>query len=83
MIQVVETEGRQVLRINITPTTWGWQDTIFGEVIDPAAPRILEGDIIDILGEVRGRITYTAIVGQQVTLPHVARRYVTVIGEDI
>jgi len=34
-------------------------------------PRFLEGDIIDLYGTVKGLKTYTAILGQQVTIPEI------------
>ena len=80
VIQALEEGGRQYLRVNVTPHEFGlWEDTVFVEVADPAAPRILEDDVIEVLGEVRGRFTYTAIFGQKVTLPHIVAHFVRVL----
>lgn len=39
--------------------------------VNYSGPRFLEGDLIDFCGEVTGLKTYTAIFGQQVTIPEI------------
>jgi len=44
-------------------------------------PRFLEGDIVDIYGRVKGLRTYTAIFGQQVTVPEVDSLHVELVQQ--
>jgi PKD repeat protein len=44
-------------------------------------PRFLEGDIIDLCGKVKGLRTYTAIFGQQVTIPEIDALGVSLYSE--
>lgn len=49
-------------------------DVIWGNY---AGPRYLEGDVIELCGVVKGLKTYTAVLGQQVTVPEVDVVWVT------
>lgn len=41
--------------------------------------RLLEGDVIDLWGRVRGLKTYTAILGNEVTIPEIDSLYVVLV----
>ena len=47
--------------------------------VNYSGPRFLEGDIVDLCGEVKGLRTYTAIFGQQVTIPEIDALYVKLV----
>ena len=56
------------LRVNITPTEYGWEDTVFLHYPD-APERVLEGDEISFVGRVNGIITYKSTMGTSITIP--------------
>ncbi len=59
VIQVMEESGFYTLRVNVTPTSWGYTDTIMvGYQASSGEPRILEGDIITMYGTIYLRILY-------------------------
>jgi uncharacterized membrane protein YcgQ (UPF0703/DUF1980 family) len=84
VIQVLEKDNNVTMRVNITEKGTSqftyWEDTIIVEYTRPSnESRILEEDIIQFWGTVKGRITYKAIFGQEVTLPEIAAKYITVV----
>lgn len=47
--------------------------------VNYSGSRFLEGDIVDLCGEVKGLRTYTAIFGQQVTIPEIDALHVELV----
>ena len=47
--------------------------------VNDSGSRFLEGDIVDLCGEVKGLRTYTAIFGQQVTIPEIDALHVELV----
>lgn len=70
VVQVMEMGGlKVVLRVNVTEQPFGlWDDTIW---VNYEGPRVLEDDIVHIWGEVVGRRTYTAVLGNEITIPEI------------
>jgi hypothetical protein len=68
----MEAGKRQTLRVSITKTTYGWKDTIL--VVYDEGKRLLEDDVITLVAEVKGRVTYKTVLGAEVTAPQVATR---------
>ena len=68
VIQVIEDGNYFQLRVNITPTEYGWEDTVFLHYPD-APERVLEGDEISFVGRVNGVITYKSTMGASITIP--------------
>lgn len=69
VVQVIEGEGLDaVLRVNVTKSTYGWQDTVW---VNYEGPRLLEDDIVEFWGVVRGRRSYTSIWGATITIPEI------------
>ncbi len=70
VIQVQEVRDRRVvLRVNVTEGSYGiWKDTVW---VNYEGPRVLEDDIVHIWGKVKGRRTYIAVLGNQVTIPEI------------
>ena len=60
LIQVMDIgEDRYQLRANVTQERFLWEDTVF---LRYSGPRLLEGDIIELVGTVVGLSTYQAIM---------------------
>jgi hypothetical protein len=68
VVQVMEGTGdKQQLRVYVTLDEHGWwDDAVF---VRYEGPRLLEDDIVHLWGEVQGRITYEAIMGNKITIP--------------
>ncbi len=66
VVQVQESGSRAVLRVNVTNDDGWWEDTVW---VNYSGPRLLEDDIISLWGRVRGRRTYTAVLGNSITIP--------------
>ena len=64
------------LRIS-TDDDWYIDDVIYAEyTTDISAPRILEDDMVTVYGILDGEYTYTAVLGNQVTLPFMYVEYI-------
>lgn len=75
VIQVIESGLDTQLRVNVTKNSYNlWNDTILVNYRRQSSsePRILEGDIIKFYGKYGGIISYKAIFGQTIQIPHVA-----------
>lgn len=79
VLQVLE-EGKDIqLRVNVTRTDYGYDDTIY--VIytkKDNETRILEDDIITIWGTANGLLSYKAVMGNEVTIPQVNAKSIEV-----
>lgn len=81
VIQVVDYgQNRYQLRVNITQGQFGWTDTI---LVDHVGVRVIEDDLIKFVGNIEGATTYTAVLLNQVTIPHVAALWLEVINDDV
>lgn len=80
VIQVMEDGNDIQLRVNITKDDYGYyDDTIFVTYTKKSTEgRILEDDIITIWGTANGNITYTTVLGSEMTIPRVDARVVKV-----
>lgn len=71
VIQVLEhSRDRYTLRVYVTKGSyeWDWDDAIY---VTYTGSRLLEDDIITLYGKVKGRKTYTAVLGNQITIPEI------------
>ena len=76
VIQVEEGWNLFRMRVDITPVSYGWTDTIYVNCRRGLnGPKILEGDVVTFYGKLNGTYTYTAILGQKVTLPYLDADY--------
>ncbi len=68
--QVVEAQGlRVVLRISVTEDKYGiWNDIVW---VNYEGPRVLEDDIVNLWGRVKGRREYTSILNKPVVIPEI------------
>ena len=66
------------LRVNVTEGSYGWwEDTIYVSYTLPeGSSRILEDDIITIYGTLNGLYSYTAVLGNTITLPKLDAKYI-------
>ena len=80
VIQVIEDGNYFQLRVNITSTEYGWEDTVFLHYPD-APVRVLEGDEISFVGRVTGIITYESTMGSSVTIPELVAHELLIESE--
>ena len=88
VIQVLESDSwfddATTLRVNVTKSDNEylenfWEDTIICTVnIPKGSDRILEDDIITFYGDCDGLYTYTALLGQKVSLPKIDIKYYSI-----
>lgn len=80
VIQVQQDGNEVVLRVNITKNNGYYEDTIMTgyEYADDNEDRILEGDIITLYGELYGTVTYTSVLGADITVPAVKTKYLEI-----
>ena len=81
VIQVQENGKRVVLRVNVTKGEYGiWDDTVYVDYQrkDDNESRVLEEDIITMYGEIKGIKDYTAIFGNQISIPHLKAEYIEI-----
>lgn len=77
VIQVMEDSGIYTLRVNVTQTSWGYDDTIMVYYIaSEGSPRILEDDVITLYGTMGGMTSYESVLGATITLPILYAQYV-------
>ena len=79
--QVMEEGGETFsLRIDVTRDSYGfWDDTV---LVHYRGQRILENDIVEFWATVEGRITYTAIMGNKITIPELSAHRLVVLPEE-
>ena len=71
IIQVIENadgDNQFILRGNVTRGKYSWDDAV---LLAYAGPRLLEDDIVEMVGIVLGLYTYEAVLGNEVTVPHI------------
>lgn len=80
VIQVLEYSTSVELRVNITKDKYGYYDDTVYIIYNnlDMNNRILEGDIIDIYGELDGLESYVSTLGATITIPRVIAKYITV-----
>lgn len=82
VVQVQETYGENiVLRINVTKGQYDWwDDTIYVDYKrkDDNESRVLEDDIVTVYGEIKGIKTYTAVLLNQISIPHIKAEYIDI-----
>lgn len=64
------------LRVGITEKTFFYDDPIYANY---AGPRILEDDIVEFWGVVKGLKEYTAVLGNEVTIPEIDVQILNVV----
>lgn len=77
--QVLESGSTVVLRVNVTKGEYDiWTDTVYVEYLRLNADesRILEDDIVTIYGQLDGIETYTAVLGNEISIPRINAKYI-------
>lgn len=78
VIQVLQSGTRYTLRVNVTPVSYGYTDTIMVYyVADAGDSRILEDDVITLYGIMNGTYTYESVLGASITVPFMNAAYIT------
>lgn len=81
VIQVQEIGKSVTLRIDVTQGNYGlWEDTVYVDYIRKSddESRILEEDIVTLYGEIMGIKSYTSVLGNQISIPHLKAEYITI-----
>lgn len=71
VVQVV-TEGNSdsyVLRVEITQTDYGYDDPVLVHYTGPV--RLLEDDLVELVGNVKGLRSYRSVLGGRITIPEI------------
>ncbi|WP_027718424.1 hypothetical protein [Desulfovirgula thermocuniculi] len=78
-LKALEAARQKLVQLNEAKQVWEAQIT--QEVAPDRQTKAvsLENDIIQLWGTVKGRTTYKAIFGQEVTLPEITAKYVTIV----
>lgn len=77
VIQTIYDGNIVQLRVNITKENGYYSDTVYVRYIIEG-DRILEDDIITIYGTAMGEVSYTSILGAEITLPYIEAEYVDI-----
>ncbi|MFE6166257.1 hypothetical protein ACFVP8_00135 [Viridibacillus arvi] len=77
VVQAMEDGNFTVMRINITQDSWGWTDTVWVEFAD--VTDAVDGDIVEVYGEIFGKHTYDTAIGGSMTLPGIIAEQVKVL----
>ncbi len=79
VIQVMEDGNTVALRVDVTPTSWGYTDTIMvAYERSDGESRILEDDIIKMWGQLGGNYTYETVMGAEMTIPLLVAKYIEI-----
>ena len=78
VIQVFENGDAAQLRVNVDGA---FDQTVFAEYPGYATARVLEGDNVNLVGRVDGRLTYKSVIGAQITLPALTAMWLEVVPE--
>jgi hypothetical protein len=76
VVQTMEQSGVGVLRVNVTKTRFGYDDTVYVLYTVDSSNRILEDDIVTLYGYSMGLYTYETVLGASVTIPEILVSYV-------
>jgi len=80
VVQVQESTGnRYYLRVATENSGYGWYDKVFFVVYEGS--RLLEDDVIEIWGQFEGLYTYTAVLGNSITIPEIRALHTEMIQE--
>jgi tetratricopeptide (TPR) repeat protein len=72
VIQSLQDDAAYALRVNITSGPQDrWTDTVWIDFRTASPQRILEGDVIRIIGTFQGMKSYKAVLGQTIQLPYI------------
>lgn len=85
VLQTITEDGYTYWRIATKPSEYGGyiDDVIMVEAEDYSGIRLLEGDIVDVWGESYGLYTYTAVMGNEITIPILSYLDIELVEEDI
>ena len=77
VIQVMQEGDTYMLRVNVTPVSYGYKDTILVLYTAKSGDqRILEDDVVTLYGTMAGMYTYETVMGAELTVPLMSAQYV-------
>lgn len=74
IVQIMENDGVTVMRVNVTKTRYGYDDTIWVEY--PGSVDVYEEDVVWIWGVCFGKFSYTSTIGAEISLPGLFAKFV-------
>ena len=82
--EVIDPDNDLILRVNVTKNeNEQWDDTIWVNYTKPAGSnRILEDDIVQLWGVIKGLRQYQAVLGNQISIPEIDARDIVIINEN-
>lgn len=83
--QVIEDGNNVQLLVNTTEYDWEWDDPIIVWYTrrDVNEARILEDDLVELWGELKGLHTYESLLGESITVPSMTAKYISITGESL
>ncbi|WP_160723396.1 zinc ribbon domain-containing protein [Isachenkonia alkalipeptolytica] len=83
VVEVQELRNNVYLRVNVTKGDFGfYTDTIWvNYIFEEGEKRIIEDDMVNLWGEIKGRKTYTAVLGNRITIPEINARKVELTSD--
>ncbi|MBC1605702.1 hypothetical protein HCJ39_13355 [Listeria rocourtiae] len=77
VIQAIENDGTTLLRVDMTKTEYGWEDTV--AVIYDNVTDAVEDDIVEVYGIIHGNYSYDTTIGGSATIPGITATSITVV----
>lgn len=83
VVQTQESGNNMALRINVTKQSMGlWEDTIWVNYTRASGSnRILENDIVQLWGTIKGLRQYKAVMGNEISIPEIDAKYLELYNE--
>ena len=80
VVQVIAdgNSDRYVLRVSITRSSFGYDDPVLVHYTGPV--RLLDDDIVEIVGNVKGLRTYESTLGGRITIPEITDAHIQLIN---
>ena len=78
VVQVMESGDEANLRVSVDGDS---DQMIYVDYPDYSTARVLEGDTVNLVGRIEGRLTYQTVLGAQVTIPSVTAMWLEVAEE--
>ena len=81
--KVVQVVSKTALRVSISQDQFGfWDDTVYVDLKEGAREvSLLEEDIIQLVGVANGDYTYTAVLGNRITVPRITAYEISLLAK--
>lgn len=79
VIQVLKDGNQLQMRVDVTYNGYIYTDTVFVFYNTENGTNVIEGDIIDMYGELRGMQEYESVLGAQISIPRIYVKYIDLV----